>query len=148
LRDRIKARLCPIGVDETVWVEQLTCLLNVADHRNWERQVGPLFGNAKARTADWPKEVAETCWAFDQGESGDFEALAKEITSLTVEACGIVHDGHPGLIHAQNAILKQLTTFGQATEALNKSEKMNIQGVSLYSFIPESDDSSSRSGEQ
>lgn len=144
LRNTITAKFSRFDVEETVWLEQLSCLLDIADYRKWKTDGRPIVGNAKVRTTDWRRELARTCWAFSQKYSGDFEALAKEIISLTVEACGIMHDGHPGFIHAQNAILREISTFEQATAALNKSGKMTIHGVSLYSFIPKSDDSSSR----
>jgi hypothetical protein len=137
LRDRITASLIRIGRDEMLWLEQLTCLLNIAEYKEPRPSGAGLNGNERSRRNNYRKEVARTLWAFSKTGFDSFEELAEAITSLTAVACSIERDVHPGLIHLQNGFLRTLTTFEEATKALSESVIVDIEGISIRSFIPQ-----------
>jgi hypothetical protein len=136
--EEIKEKFSDIPDEKSIWLDQLFRLVQVAQvkpRRDTKNSTTPteLRHRKQYRTA-----AGHVLWALSREEFCDLEAMAEEVTLLTVEVCQkMIPVGGPTILEDQKEALQTLFTLDEATGALSVSASVSIAGVGgIRTFVP------------
>lgn len=136
----IKTKFDGNGGEATLWLEQLSGLLRIAEHKEKRPDGQAVSREARNGMTRYRRRVGRGIFELSRDNNGDLKALAKRVTMLTESACSDVSYPNQTTIRERQLIaLQELKTLDQATKALRDSDTVDIAGVDIRTFIPKSE---------